>query len=146
MRYRSGKFAAGTRRRAVSWWKVGWSMATEPLDRSRKLCLDLPEATEVAMKRGPTFRVEDKIFALYRTGDERKSLWCKVSEGSQAILIGTDPVTFFIPPYFGVKGWIGMRLDAKPDWQEVAVLVKRSYRLIAPKRLSATYRSLKHGE
>ena len=36
--------------------------------------------------------------------------------------------------FFGTKGWIGMTLDDKPDWKEVAALVARSYRLVAPKR------------
>jgi hypothetical protein len=30
-----------------------------------------------------------------------------------------------------------MRLDDGPDWEEVALLVRRSYRLVAPKRLAA---------
>jgi hypothetical protein len=29
-----------------------------------------------------------------------------------------------------------MRLDGGPDWDEVALLVRRSYRLTAPKRLA----------
>ena len=30
-----------------------------------------------------------------------------------------------------------MRLDRGPDWAEVALLVRRGYRLVAPKRLAA---------
>jgi predicted DNA-binding protein (MmcQ/YjbR family) len=52
------------------------------------------------------------------------------------VLVGADPERFFVPPYLGHKGWVGIRLDRKPDWEEVAALVKRSYRLIAPKRLA----------
>src|SRR5262249_3629740 len=61
-------------------------------------------------------------------------LWCKVPPGSQGVLIGADPQRFFVPPYFGPKGWVGVVLDASVDWNEVAALVTRSYRLIAPKR------------
>ena len=57
--------------------------------------------------------------------------------GSQMVLVGADPERFFVPPYVGHKGWVGMRLDSGPDWDEVAALVRRSYRLIAPKRLAA---------
>jgi hypothetical protein len=53
------------------------------------------------------------------------------------VLIGADPETFFRPPYVGHKGWVGMRLDAKPDWKEVETLIRRSYRLTAPKKLAA---------
>jgi predicted DNA-binding protein (MmcQ/YjbR family) len=56
--------------------------------------------------------------------------------GSQELLVGADSKTFFVPPYVGHKGWIGVRLDDRPDWGEVAVIVRRSYRLIAPKRLA----------
>jgi len=53
------------------------------------------------------------------------------------VLVNADPARFFVPPYVGPKGWIGMRLDNCPDWAEVVALVRRSYRLIAPKRLAA---------
>jgi hypothetical protein len=53
------------------------------------------------------------------------------------VLIGADPETFFRPPYVGHKGWVGMRLDKKPDWKEAAVLLQRSYALTAPKKLAA---------
>jgi hypothetical protein len=53
------------------------------------------------------------------------------------VLVGADPDRFFVPRYVGHKGWVGVRLDPEPDWAEIAALVRRSYRLIAPKRLSA---------
>jgi len=59
-----------------------------------------------------------------------------VPDGAQAMLVEADPATFFVPPYFGSKGWIAMRLDAKPDWREVEAFVRRSYRLVAPKKLA----------
>jgi hypothetical protein len=86
------------------------------------------------MKRGPSYRICNKIFATDRSHEGGVTLWCKVPEGAQAVLIGADPQRFFVPPYFGPKGWIGMRLDQGPDWQEVAALVRRSYRLVAPRR------------
>jgi predicted DNA-binding protein (MmcQ/YjbR family) len=52
------------------------------------------------------------------------------------VLVGADPERFFVPPCLGHKGWVGVRLDREPDWEEVAALVRRSYRLIAPKRLA----------
>ena len=103
----------------------------------RSICLALPEASEVGMRRGPSYRVEDKIFANVRIVDGRLSVWGKAPPGSQAILLAADPERFFPPPYYGVKGWVGMRLDDAPDWNEVAAFVRRSYRLVAPKRLAA---------
>jgi predicted DNA-binding protein (MmcQ/YjbR family) len=106
-------------------------------DRLRKICLGLPEAVEKEAWGDPTFRVKDKIFAMEKRGDGRVSVWFKAPPGSQQVLIGADPDTFFRPPYVGHKGWVGMRLDAKPDWQEVAVLLRRSYARTAPKKLAA---------
>jgi hypothetical protein len=113
-------------------------MATQPIDRLRAICLALPEAVEKEAWGDPTFRVRGKIFAMEKRGDGRVSLWCKAPPGSQMVLVGADPERFFVPPYVGHKGWVGVRLDSKPDWEEVTALVKRSYRLIAPKRLAAS--------
>ena len=65
------------------------------------------------------------------------SVWLKAPPGSQQVLVGADPERFFAPPYVGPKGWVGMRLDPPPDWAEVRLLVTRSYRLTAPKRVAA---------
>lgn len=106
-------------------------------DRLRAICLALPEATEKEAWGDPTFRVRDKIFAMEKRGDGRVSVWCKAPPGSQQVLVNAAPELFFVPPYVGPKGWVGMRLDAGPDWAEVEAIVRRSYRLIAPKRLVA---------
>jgi predicted DNA-binding protein (MmcQ/YjbR family) len=104
--------------------------------RLRAICLALPEAREVVIRRGPTYRVDEKIFALDRAVEGRPSVWFKAPAGAQAVLTGADSELFLSPPYYGSKGWVGMRLDRRPDWREVADLVARSYRLVAPKRLS----------
>jgi predicted DNA-binding protein (MmcQ/YjbR family) len=109
----------------------------QPTERLRAICLALPEAVEKEAWGDPTFRVREKIFAMEKRGDGRISVWCKAPPGSQMVLVGADPHRFFVPPYVGRKGWIGMRLDDGPDWGEVARVVRRSYRLIAPKRLAA---------
>ncbi len=106
-------------------------------DRLRHICLALPEASEKQAWGDATFRVRDKIFAMEKRGDGRVSVWCKVAAGMQAVMAEADPQRFFVPPYVGPKGWIGVRLDADPDWEVVKLLVRRSFLLIAPKRLAA---------
>ena len=110
---------------------------SQPTDRLRAICLKLPEASEQEAWGDPTWRVKGKIFAMEKRGDGRISVWCKAPLGSQKILVGADPERFFSPPYVGSKGWVGIRLDTKPDWDEVAKIIARSYRLIAPKKLAA---------
>jgi predicted DNA-binding protein (MmcQ/YjbR family) len=112
-------------------------MPDDASQKLRALCLALPEATEVVMRRGPTFRVNDRIFAWDRPWQGAASVWCKVPPGSQGVLVGADPARFFVPPYVGTKGWIGVRLDADADWDEVKTLLRRSYRLVAPRHLAA---------
>ena len=109
--------------------------ARSALDRLRAICLALPEAEERETWALPTFRVREKIFAMAPGGGTE--VWCKAPPGSQAVLVGADPARFFAPPYMGPKGWIGIRLTGRPDWMEVAQLVRRSYRLVAPRRLAA---------
>ncbi|HTS93464.1 MAG TPA: MmcQ/YjbR family DNA-binding protein [Stellaceae bacterium] len=111
-------------------------MPLSPLTRLRKICLVLPEAEERETWELPTFRVRDKIFAMYvDDDDDRPGIWCKAPPGSQIILVEADPARFFVPPYVGHKGWIGMHLDRRVKWPEVDVVVRRSYKLTAPKRL-----------
>jgi predicted DNA-binding protein (MmcQ/YjbR family) len=111
----------------------------DPEERLRAICLGLPEAGEKQAWGDPTWRVRDRIFAMLKSGDGRPSVWLKAPEGAQEILVGAEPERFFRPPYVGHKGWVGIRLDDSPDggpdWDEVARQVRRSYRLIAPKRL-----------
>ncbi len=103
------------------------------IDRLRAICLDLPEAVEKTTWEIPTFRIRDKIFAM---AHDTASVWCKAPRGVQIILIEAAPERFFVPPYVGHKGWIGINLGRGADWTEVAALIRRSYRMTAPKRLA----------
>lgn len=111
-------------------------MQEQPLERLRALCLTLPEARESREGVGdPAFKVQAKIFAMQQRIDGRMSLWCKAQAGAQGVLVENAPDRFFVPPYVGRYGWIGLWLDTITDWEEVANLLEESYRLVAPKRL-----------
>ena len=109
--------------------------SANPLTRLRAICLALPEAIERETWDIPTFRVREKIFTMFTSDAGTPALWCKAPPGAQTILIEAAPDRFFRPPYVGHKGWIGIRLNAAVDWDEVFELVQRSYRMTAPKRL-----------
>ncbi len=108
-----------------------------PLDRLRTICLALPETTEGGGVGDPSFRVRDKIFAMQHHVADRVSMWCKARPGAQGILVSSHPERFFVPPYVGRHGWVGVWLDVAIDWEEVADLVEESYRMTAPRRLCA---------
>lgn len=108
---------------------------TAVIERLRAICLDFPEALERETWEAPTYRVRDKIFAMQRSNEGQIELWCKANPGVQEMLVAAEPDRYFVPPYVGPKGWIGIRLDGEVDWDDVADLVSESYRLIAPKRL-----------
>jgi predicted DNA-binding protein (MmcQ/YjbR family) len=115
-------------------------MKEDPLDRMRTICLAFPESTEQGGVGDPSFKVRDKIFAMQHRVNDRMSMWCKAPPGAQNVLVGSDPKRFFIPPYVGHHGWIGVWLDVEIDWDEVADLIEESYRMTAPKRLWAQFK------
>src|SRR3954447_13397622 len=114
-------------------------MSSDPLDRVRAICLALPEATERETWGQATFRVREKIFAMAGAGNGRgrMAMSCKARPGLQAALVETDPARFYVPPYVGPKGWIGVYLGDETDWDELADLVEESFRMTAPKRVAA---------
>jgi len=113
-------------------------MSRATLARLRRICLALPEAVEQETWGEATFRVRGKIFVLAQA--DGSAFCCKAPPGSQMVLVGADPERFYVPPYVGHKGWVGMRLTGRPDWKEIAAIVGRSYRMTAPKRLAALLR------
>jgi hypothetical protein len=107
--------------------------------RLRRICLALPDATEKIAWGEPTWRA-GKIFAQLDThhhGAAHVAVWLPARPGVQEDLVAEDPAHYFRPPYVGVKGWIGVRIDNKPDWTAVASLVADAYREVASPRLRA---------
>jgi hypothetical protein len=109
------------------------------LVRLRGLCLALPETSERLSHGAPTFFVrEKKAFLMVLTnhhGDGRFAIWCAAPEGMQQTLVDAEPDRFFVPPYIGHRGWLGLRLDQSLDWQEVAGVVEDAYAEVAPAKL-----------
>ena len=110
------------------------------LERLRKICLALPHSSEKVAWGDPTWRIRDRIFAMQKgnVAGHRPSLWLKARAGIQAKLVAADPVRFFVPPYVGKQGWIGIYLDGPIDWTELADQVEESFWLVAPKSLDAS--------
>jgi predicted DNA-binding protein (MmcQ/YjbR family) len=115
--------------------------------RLARICNALPETGQrPGGERGRhiAYTVRTRTFAYFTEdhhGDGRLALTCKCPPGEQPVLTASDPDRFFVPPYLGHRGWIGVWLDRPGvDWDEVAELLVEAYRLSAPKRLVARIR------
>ena len=98
-------------------------------------------ACACAGRWGGTGAVEDdddfRDFVDEHHGDGIMGIWCAAPPGAQAELIETEPERFYRPSYVGHRGWIGLRLDVKPDWDELREIAIDAYRQVAPKTLVA---------
>ena len=115
------------------------------LARLRAICLTLPETSERQSHGAPTFFIRQKrAFVTVMTdhhGDGRFALWCAAPEGIQAMLVEADPEHFFVPPYVGHRGWLGVRLDRGLHWDEIAGIAEDAYAEVAPAKLVEAARS-----
>lgn len=108
----------------------------------RERAMALPEAEETLSHGMPCFGiVKGKKFAWVSNdhhGDGRCALLVKISgPDEQSQLIENDPERYYRPAYFG-GDWIGVRLDlGDTDWDAVGDWLARSWRSVAPKKLTA---------
>ena len=109
------------------------------LEHVRVLCLALPETSERPSHGSPPFFIRAKksfvTFVDNHHGDGRLAIWCAAPEGMQIALVGDGSGRYFVPPYVGHLGWVGMRLEGEPDWDEVAGVIEDAWGTVAPKRL-----------
>src|SRR5436305_1613487 len=119
------------------------------LERIRAICLGLPETTERLSHGSPTFFVRDKrAFLMVLTnhhGDGRFAIWCAAPDRMQSMLVDADPEKFFVPPYVGHRGWLGVRLDRGVDWNELAGIAEDAFAEVAPPRLLEAARNEQQG-
>jgi hypothetical protein len=112
----------------------------EHLRRIRRICANLPETTEKLSHGEPTFFVRKKVYAMFDNnhhGDGHIAVWIPAAPGHQEMLVSTFPAKYFRPPYVGVRGWVGIELPAIDD-DELASHLREAWRLVAPKKLTAT--------
>jgi hypothetical protein len=107
----------------------------------RRACLWLPEVEEFLSHGSPNFRVRGKSFATYAVnhhGDGRIALWLNLPPGAQEAHVRADELRFFVPPYVGTRGWLGVRLDKRLAWTRVTALIREAYEKVAPRPLGLT--------
>jgi hypothetical protein len=102
----------------------------------RAIALSLPGTEERETWETATFRVRNKIFAMF-AGEERE-IWIKTTHDEQRALVEMDPEAFFVPPYVGPSGWVGARV-ARVERDEMRELLIEAWRMTAPKRSVRTF-------
>lgn len=130
---------------AVANYVSRWRNPAWLLEQVRAHALALPETYEQDSFGSQGFRVGEgksgKYFAYFSDrphGHERIALLVKVSGPEEmASLIEDQPEVYFKPAFYGASGWIGMVLDRRDlDWDDVSAWLRRSWRAVAPKRLT----------
>lgn len=122
--------------------------SNDALERVRAICLALPETFEKVAWGEATFRVgnekKSRMFAMFSNNhhnDGRIALHCVSDADERRILLESEPEAYYIPPYVGAHGWVGILLD-KVDDTALFECVKDAYRRVAPKRLTESPESL----
>jgi hypothetical protein len=106
------------------------------VDALRRFALSLPEAEERETWGTATFRVDSRIFAMF--SEQERHTWVKSTIDEQRALDAMFPDTFFVPPYVGSSGLVGVVIS-KVDPQEMRELVAEAWRMTAHKELVEAY-------
>ena len=115
-------------------------MTAAVYERVRRHCLALPETGERLSHGEPTWFVRKRVFVMSANdhhGDGRVAIWVPAPAGAQAGLVAGAPEHYFVPPYVGHRGWVGVRLDHDLEWDAIAGAIEEAYLLVAPKTLVA---------
>jgi hypothetical protein len=73
-------------------------------------------------------------FDNHHHGAAHVGIWLAMPLGAQEALVYADPKRFFVPPYVGKRGWVGVRLDARPSWSTVEKVLREAYDFIQSPR------------
>jgi phosphoribosylglycinamide formyltransferase-1 len=131
--------------RAVADYVSRWRNPAWLLAAVRARALALPETCEQDSFGSAGFRVgtgkSGKYFAYFSDrphGHERIALLVKTSGMDELhALVEDQPETYFKPAFYGPSGWVGLTLDrADLDWGDVDAWLQRSWRSVAPRRLT----------
>ncbi|MCB2072327.1 MAG: phosphoribosylglycinamide formyltransferase [Novosphingobium sp.] len=107
-----------------------------------EIAMALPETEERESHGSPGWRIAGgKYFAhlnIRHHGEPHIAVLAKTSgQDEMAALIEQDPDIYYRPAYYGASGWVGIILNrADVDWDHVSHWLQRSWRAVAPKRLT----------
>jgi predicted DNA-binding protein (MmcQ/YjbR family) len=112
------------------------------IERLRAICMAIPGAFEKLSHGEPTWFTgpKGKTFVMlddHHHGAPHISAWIAGTIDQQELLVAAEPERYWVPPYVGHKGWIGIVLDTGPDWNAVERLVRESHALVSAKKVRA---------
>lgn len=131
--------------RAVAEYVARWRDPAALLARLRALAMALPESDERESHGSPGFRVggdkSGKFFAYFADqhhGTPHIALLVRTGSMDELLnLVESQPEIYFKPAYYGASGWVGIILNrADVDWDDINAWLQRSWRSVAPKRLT----------
>lgn len=111
--------------------------APELIDRVRAIAAALPGTSEKLSHGAPSFFVRKRMFLTVdddHHGSGHVAVWCNAPDGAQQALVTSDPSHFFVPPYVGKGGWIGMRIDGSLPWTTVAAVLEQAHAITGVKK------------
>jgi hypothetical protein len=107
-------------------------MATaDPFAAVRRHCLAIPGVTEKLSHGAPSFFApgtpsrSGPCFVMCMDdhhGDGIVGLWVAAPPGAQGALVAAEPSTYYVPPYVGGRGWVGVRLSEVSSTELVELL------------------------
>lgn len=120
--------------------KKSESPSDAALARVREVCHAFAGVEEKLSHGMPSFHVRGKMIVNFvdnHHGDGRLAVWCKCTFERQRELVAHAPAVYFVPPYVGVRGWLGINLNHEStDWIELAMIVEAGWLSVAPPKLA----------
>jgi predicted DNA-binding protein (MmcQ/YjbR family) len=102
------------------------------LARLRSLCLTLPETSETGSWGHPNFKAGKKTFVAFERVKGRASIAFRLEPDEVERVLQRKQ---FFPTPYGRGQWASLWADNGVDWDVVEGLVRRSYRVVALKRM-----------
>ena len=113
-------------------WRTEIRASGQVVEKLRALCLSFPETSETSSWGHPNFRAGKRTFAAFERVKGRPSIAFRAEPPDVDRLLRRR--NFFATP-FGRGQWVSLWADVPPNWKLVGQLLRRSYGLVALKRM-----------
>ena len=116
----------------------------QSLETLRAYCQTLSEVTERVSHGDPAFFVAKKCFVMVKNNHHATgwlAFWCASTLEFRAAMLKRDSQTYFVPPYVGYRGWLGVRFDTGLPQETFENHLLEAYYCVAPRRLQDRLKS-----